>query len=120
MMSYPALQELKRFVEDPTRVNATKLVRIPALMNALKAGWTEAVGYPASLRALARFMIRRGEEVYEQLRVHDTPDVVQEFEERDWRKVSRGLRRKEGDTTDEDMAPIDRLLLRHAANPSSS
>lgn len=88
-MNRPALKELSRFIKDPSAVNASRLVGIPAVYDVLKYHATDPC-FPEPVLGLCRWLYKRGDTVLGQLMVHTMEPIEEDnvFEELDWRKVS--------------------------------
>lgn len=91
MVTRPALECLSAFIASPTQDNASRLVGIPALLLALEAGKDTNGVYDASLIAIAVWIKRRVESVWDEVRIHDAPEARDDMVQDDWRKVSVGL-----------------------------
>lgn len=89
----PALSDLDRFNRNPTRRNATMLVKIPTLYDVLKYENSrvddDQSTYSETLRGVCIFLHERGIRVLKQITVHTTETHHMDIQEgkRDWEKV---------------------------------
>jgi hypothetical protein len=88
MANRPALEELARFVEEPSTKNASRLVCIPVLYDVLK--YHEPKPYPTNLLNLCAWLHKRGHDVLGQLIIHKIDSNIEQLEaktDEDWKKV---------------------------------
>lgn len=84
MANGAALELLGRFIREPSKINASRLVLIPSLLNVLLFHDGQ---YPSDVLEICTWLFDRGRAVLEQLTVHESesPKILEEL---DWKKVS--------------------------------
>jgi hypothetical protein len=89
MATRVALQDLQVFNKNPTPNNASLLVTIPVLYNALVHERNVHMNYRSSVTQLCTWVHQRGMEVLNELLVHALPpEIGSRYEEMHWRSVS--------------------------------
>jgi hypothetical protein len=90
MANRPAIHALSRFISEPTALNASHLVGIPSIYEALQYHTRRHENYPGNLIALCKWVHDRGQGVLNGLIVHSAPPIDPTARESDigWRAVS--------------------------------
>lgn len=84
MANGAALALLGRFIREPSKINASRLVLIPSLLNVLLFHDGQ---YPSDVLNICAWLHDQGRTLLEQLTVHESesPRILEEL---DWKKVS--------------------------------
>lgn len=92
MANGSALELLGQFVCDPSKLNASRLVLIPSLLNVLLFHDGQ---YPSDLLSICSWLYDQGRAILDRLTVHES-ESPSTMEELDWQKVSYHLFSRNG------------------------